>query len=144
MKYRFLLLLMLTAALSCFAQKEKKATPPAGAKMAFEKAFPGAEKVKWGKEKAGYEAEFVLKGKQMSAVYDNSGALKETEEDITIAALPLPVTTYIKQHYTNAVIKEAAKITKPGGEITYEAEVNKKDLIFDAGGKFIREEKDKD
>jgi Putative beta-lactamase-inhibitor-like, PepSY-like len=136
--------MLTTAAFSCFAQEEKKSMPPAAAKTAFEKAFPGAEKIKWGKEKAGYEAEFVLKGKQLSAVYDNSGALKETEEDITIAALPLPVTIYIKQHYTNAVIKEAAKITKPGGDITYEAEVNKKDLIFDAGGKFIRIEKDKD
>ena len=145
MKYRLLLLAMLTAsALTSLAQNEKKAIPPVAAKTAFEKAFPGAEKVKWGKEKAGYEVNFSLKGKQMAAVYDNNGVLKETEEDIKITALPSPVTTYIKTHYANAAIKEAAKITKAGGEINYEAEVNKKDLIFDVNGKFIREEKDED
>ncbi|MEO5594617.1 MAG: PepSY-like domain-containing protein [Chitinophagaceae bacterium] len=130
--------------LSGNAQKEKKMAPPAAATTAFGKAFPGAEKVKWGKEKNDYEAEFVLKGKEMSAVYNNNGVLKETEEDIKIAALPSSVITYVKEHYPKAVIKEAAKITMPTGEINYEAEVNKKDLIFDASGKFIREVKDAD
>jgi hypothetical protein len=145
MKYRFLLLAILAAsALTSLAQNEKKAMPPVAAKTAFEKAFPAAGNVKWGKENAGYEANFSLKGKQMAAVYDNNGILKETEEDIKIIALPSPVTAYIKTHYANVAIKEAAKITKTGGEINYEAEVNKKDLIFDSNGKFIRQEKDED
>ena len=145
MKHPILLLIALTVVtLSVTAQKEKKMAPPAAATTAFGKAFPGAEKVKWGKEKNDYEAEFVLKGKEMAAVYDNSGVLKETEEDIKIAALPSSVLIYVKEHYPKAVIKEAAKITMPTGEINYEAEVNKKDLIFDASGKFIREVKDAD
>jgi hypothetical protein len=145
MKCSFLLLTLCAAAnLTGFAQNGKKAMPSAAGKTAFEKSFPGVEKVKWGKEKNDYEATFVLRGKQMATVYDNSGVLKETEEDIKIAALPPSVTTYIKEHYPNTTIKEAAKITKPNGEISYEAKVNKKDLIFDASGKFIREEKDED
>jgi len=49
---------------------------------------------------------------------------------------------YVKAHYKGATAKEAAKITKADGTVNYEAEVSKKDVIFDAKGKFIKEEKD--
>ena len=138
MKSKLLFCVLFTAhSLTGFAQK-----PAPAAIAAFEKLFPQATKVKWSKEKDDYEVNFLFAAKQMSAVYSNSGILKETEETITIAALPPSVTDYIKQHYTNARIKEAARITKPTGEINYEAEVNKTDLIFDATGKFIRQQKD--
>ena len=127
--------LFTTQSLTGFAQKSV-------AIAAFEKAFPHATKVKWSKEKEDYEVNFSFNAKEMSAVYSNNGILKETEESIKVAALPASVTDYIKQHYTNVHIKEAARITKPTGEINYEAEVNKTDLIFDATGKFIRQQKD--
>jgi len=145
MKKKFSLLAILTVlAFTGFAQKEKNTAAPAAAKAAFEKAFPGSTKIKWGKEKADYEVNFSLQGKEMSAVYDGKGILKETEEDIKIQALPAVTVDYIKQHYKGAAIKEAAKITKPDGTINFEAEVNKKDLIFKADGTFIKEEKDED
>jgi hypothetical protein len=138
-------LIIALAASSVFSQaRPKQAAPPAAAKTAFEKAFPGASKIKWGKEKEEYEVNFVQNGKEMAAVYDAGGHLKETEVDIKQSELPAPVLDYIKQHYKGASVKEAAKITKPGGEVNYEAEVNKKDIIFDAAGKFLREEKDED
>jgi Putative beta-lactamase-inhibitor-like, PepSY-like len=141
---KFLCFAILTAfAFNSFPQKEKITVPPATT-LAFAKAFPAAEKIKWGKEKADFEADFVFNGKHFSAVYDQTGVLKETEEDIKTTALPAVVTDYVKQHYKNASIKEAAKITKPTGEVNYEAEVNKMDLIFDANGKFIRQEHDAD
>ena len=131
------LLLMLAAAgltLSVAAQ-----TPPAAVKTGFEKHFPGATKVKWDKEGTDeYEAEFQKAGKEYSAVFDSKGTLKETEEEMKPSELPAAVTAYISQHYKNAVIKEAARITTPNGVVTYEAEVNKKDLLFDATGKFIK------
>ncbi len=144
MRISFLFAIALTMSVAVFAQTGDKAMAPAAAKTAFAKAFPGAEKAKWGKEKKGYEVEFSLSGKQMSAVYDKTGAIKETEEDIKPDALPGAVTSYVKAHYPKAFIKEAAKITLANGEVNYEAEVNKKDLIFDATGKFLREEKDVD
>jgi len=122
--------------------QDKKADAPAAAKAAFQKAFPGATKVKWGKEDADFEVNFSQSGKEMSAVYDAAGTLKETEEEIKVSALPASVTAYVKQHYKGAAIKEAAKITKPGGEINYEAEVNKTDVLFDADGNFLKEAKD--
>jgi hypothetical protein len=140
----FLLAVGSILATAGFAQekKESKHTAPAAAKAAFEKAFPGVSKVKWGQEGKEYEANFVQNGKKMSAVYDSRGVLKETEEDIKITELPAAVAAYVKEHHKGAAIKEAAKITKPNGEVNYEAEVNKMDLIFDANGKFIKAEKD--
>jgi hypothetical protein len=144
MKTSVLFTIVLILSMAVSAQTGDKTMAPAAAKMAFAKAFPGAEKAKWGKEKKGYEVEFSLGGKQMSAVYDKTGAIKETEEDIKTDALPAAVVSYVKAHYPKETIKEAAKITLPGGAVNYEAEVKKKDLIFDAAGKFIREEKDVD
>ncbi|RFM26425.1 PepSY-like domain-containing protein [Deminuibacter soli] len=121
---------------------QKKEATPVAAQAAFQKAYPGATKVKWGREDADYEVNFTAGGKELSAVYDASGTLKETEEDIRTAELPAPVAAYIKQHYKGASIKEAAKITRAGGEVNYEAEVNKTDLIFDKEGNFIKAVKD--
>ncbi|XZF16217.1 PepSY-like domain-containing protein [Chitinophagaceae bacterium MMS25-I14] len=132
----------MTATVFAQEKKEKSIAAPTAAKVAFEKAFPGSSKVRWEHEKAGYEVNFVQDGKEMSAVYDAKGVLKETENEITIDALPAGVTAYVKQHYNSAPIKEAAKITKAGGEVVYEAEVNKMDVLFDANGKFIKAKKD--
>ena len=142
MKQPFLFVALTGITIGGFAQKIKQALPPAAVKSAFEKAFPGASNTGWSNEKNDLEVNFVLQGKEMAAVYSNSGVLKETEEDISIAGLPAGVVPYIKAHYRNAAIKEAAKITSPDGTVTYEAEVNKKDLIFDAKGKFLHEVKD--
>lgn len=136
------LLVALNLALAGFAQKEKSITAPASAKEAFEKAFPGSSKVKWEKEKANYEVNFLQNGHEMSAVYDAKGNLQETEQEIKISDLPAGITEYIRQNYKGASIKEVAKITKANGEVNYEAEVNKKDLLFDTKGKFIKEAKD--
>ena len=123
-------------------EKEKSATPPAAVKAAFEKGFPGATKPKWEKEDGDYEVGFADKGNKMTAVYDAKGVLKETEVMIKESELPAAAAEYLKLHYKGATIHEAARITKPDGTINYEAEVNKKDVIFDAKGKFIKEEKD--
>ncbi|WP_212002950.1 PepSY-like domain-containing protein [Chitinophaga sp. HK235] len=113
---------------------------PAAAKAAFEKAYPGAAKVKWSKEGvADTEVSFVHNGKHQSAVYNQAGILQETEETIAVSALPAGVTAYVKEHYKGARIAEAAKITKAGGEVNYEAEVNRKDVLFDTNGKFLKE-----
>ncbi|MBS1567677.1 MAG: PepSY-like domain-containing protein, partial [Bacteroidetes bacterium] len=82
--------------------------------------------------------------KEMAAVYNAAGVLKETEWEIKNSELPASVSGYVKQHYKGAAIKEAAKIKKSTGEVVFEAEVNKKDLIFDESGKFLRVEEDKE
>jgi hypothetical protein len=143
--YLFLIIIALGVSSVCVAQKEekegKKIVPPDAAKSAFAKAFPVSSNIRWNKEDANYEAEFKQNGKTMSAAFDEKGSLLETESTIKASELPAPVLQYVKDHYKGASIKEASKIAKSGGEVNYEAEVNEADLIFDANGKFIREEK---
>jgi hypothetical protein len=137
-------LIVLTAAsfvLSSCSGKFKESQVPAAAKQAFEKKYPGI-KGTWDKEDSNYEVSFKKDGKDMSVVIDESGTIVETETDIPVTDLPTTVQDYIKQHYQGKAIKEASTITKGNGEVNYEAEVDDKDVIFDANGKFIEEEKD--
>ena len=75
-------------------------------------------------------------------MFEPNGTFTESEVDIKAAVLPATVLAYVKEHYKGKTIKEAAKITKADGAINYEAEVNGKDVIFDANGKFLKEMKD--
>jgi hypothetical protein len=50
--------------------------------------------------------------------------------------------SYIKTNYKDKKIRESAKITNSTGVVTYEAEVDDKDVIFDSNGKFLKEVKD--
>lgn len=99
-------------------------------------------KAKCESENKDFEVNFSQNGKQTSAVLNAAGALKETEKEIKISELPSTITSYVKEHYKDQKITEAAKITKANGEINYEAQVNKVDVIFDQKGKFLKEEKD--
>lgn len=136
-------ILLITATAFCQEKKEKKEkleVPPA-AEAAYKKSYPAAAKTTWSKEGTDFEVNFMNGKKEMAAVYSSSGELKETEVEIEPNELPAGVITYVKAHYKTG-IKEAAKITKANGEINYEAEVNKKDVLFDKNGTFIKEAKD--
>ncbi|WP_315821313.1 hypothetical protein [Paraflavitalea speifideaquila] len=144
MKHYMVLLLATGFTMSVLAQEGKPVTPPAAAKAAFEKAWPGISGVKWYKEEGDYEAEFKKEGKKMSAIYDLKGALKETEVEITVAELPKGVGDYVKQHHKGAAIKDPAKTTRADGSVIYEIEIKETTLVFDNTGKFIKEEKEVD
>lgn len=143
----FVLLAVFVISINSFAQEKKEKdqksiTPPIAVKSAFQKAYPGVSREKWGKEDADYEVSFKQNNKDMSLVYDRNGTLKETETTIKVSELPVVITDYVKQHYKGAAIHEAAKIIRPNGEVNYEAEVNKTDLLFDAKGGFLKAQKD--
>ena len=128
-------------AFSACAQKLDAAKVPAAVKTSFAKQYPGAA-AKWEKEDGKYEAGFKMDGSSMSALFEANGTMTESEMDIKIADLPANVLAYVKDHYKGKSIKEGAKITKADGTINYEAEVDGKDVIFDAAGKFLKEIKD--
>src|SRR5690349_1457446 len=113
------------------AQKLKESQVPVAAKAAFEKKYPGL-KGGWDKEGANYEVNFKQSGTPMSAVIDNNGTIVETETGIHVSDLPKAVHDYMKRHYAGLKIHEPAKIVKSNGDVNYEAEVNHKDVIFDA------------
>ena len=128
-------------ALSAFGQKLKESQVPAAAKAAFAKKYPGV-KGSWDKEGANYEVNFKQGVAAMSALMDDNGTIVEIETSIHVSDLPKAVHNYMKKHYAGTKIQEAAKIVRSNGEVNYEAEINHKDVIFDANGKFIREAKD--
>ena len=133
-----LMAIAVSTTMSCFAQKDI----PAVVQEAFKKNFPGVTVKKWDKEDGNFEANFSKDGKTMSATFDAKGKWLETETDIEVKDLPASIVSYIKAHYNNAAIKEAAMLKTPAGD-KYEAEVKgvKKDLLFDANGNFLKEEK---
>jgi len=66
----------------------------------------------------------------------------ETEKEIPVKDLPASCANYILKNYSGATIKEASEITDAKGMKTYEAEIKGKDIVFDANGNFLKEEKD--
>jgi hypothetical protein len=125
-----------------FAQKMKEADVPANVKAAFAKAYPNSKAGSWGKENGNYEAEFDLNKVETSVLIDPKGNITETETEIKVNELPKTVIDYCTKKYPGKKIGEAAKIVDAKGVITYEAEINKMDVLFDANGKFIKESKD--
>lgn len=134
---RILVAFTLLVTVNCMAQH-----PPAAVREAFAKSFPGITVTKWDKEGGKYEANFTKNGKSMSATFNVSGVLEETETDIKVTELPSSITSYIKTKYSGANIKEAAVIINAGGVKMYEAAIKGKDLLFDMQGKFVKEEEE--
>ena len=123
-----------------FSQKISEKSVPQLVKEAFAKKFPGAKVEHWQKENVSYEAEFDFQKMEMSANFDEKGNCLETECEIKTAELPEAVRQYLEKNFPGKKIKEAAKITDAAGKITYEAEVNHSDYLFDAQGNFISSE----
>lgn len=137
-------LMMLTVAasiaLSACAQKLDASKVPAAVKATFEKQFPGVA-ADWEKEDGKYEANSKQNGNEISALFEANGTMTESEMEIQPTALPANIQAYVAEHYKAKKIKEAAKITKADGSINYEANVNGKEVIFDANGNFLNEVK---
>lgn len=126
-----------------FAQKLKGTDVPAVVKTALAQKYPAATGVVWEKEKANYEANWGGRsGEDNSVVFTPQGNLVETVVTIPVTSLPAGVAAYLNKNYPGAKIKEAGKVTNADGRITYEAEVNRKDLVFDESGKFVRVDED--
>jgi Putative beta-lactamase-inhibitor-like, PepSY-like len=120
----------LTNGLSLLAQK----TPPTAVVAAFNKQFTTVKDLDWEREKNGdWEAEFDQNGTEISANFSPDGKWLETETEIKFSDFPAPVQAALK----GKKVKEAAKILRADGTTVYEAEVKRKDLIFDAAGKLL-------
>lgn len=141
MKKVFLTLIALAGLSFANAQKVNQKDVPSVVQTSFQKQFPDAKNVKWEKEHGNFEAGFKSNGVETSVVINPSGTLIETEKEIKISELPASATAYMTKTYPKQKIKEAAKITNAKGEVTYEAEIKDKDVLFDNKGKFLKEAK---
>ncbi len=135
-----LFFLLATAASISLANAQKIANKdvPSVVKSALQKNYPNATHVKWEKEKDNYEAGFEMIKEDYSVLFDASGKIVETEIEINATTLPANILTYVAQNFPGKKIKEAAKITDSKGMITYEAEVDGTDLLFDRSGTFLK------
>jgi hypothetical protein len=124
------------------APKMTEAEVPAPVKATFAAQFAGVKAEKWEKENGNYEAGFHKNKTEMSCLIDPSGKLLETETEIPVTELPKTVNEYVTKNKPGKKIKEASRIVNAAGVTTFEAEVEKMDLIFDKDGKFLKEAKD--
>ena len=121
------------------AQKLNNKDVPAVVKSALESKYPQAKNVTWEKEKGNYEANWGGKsGEDNSVQFTPTGEFIEIEKAISVSQLPKSIDSYVKENYKGAKITEAGKVTDAKGKISYEVEVNKKDLVFDEKGNFVK------
>lgn len=112
----------------CFHQK----STPTAVLEAFSKKYIGVLDVYWSKEKNGeWEAEFEFSNAETSATFSADGNWLESETEIRVADLPVPVQAALQ----SKKVKEAARIECADGSTVFEAEVGKKDWLFNAAGK---------
>lgn len=127
------------------AQTVKEADVPGVVKQALKKQHPTAKVEKWEKEGANYEVEFQVNKIETCALYDEAGKFLESEIEIKESELPKGVAEYVSKNMSGKKIKESSKITNASGIISFEAEIDKTDYIFDANGAFLKKEaKEKD
>jgi hypothetical protein len=122
--------------------KLTEADVPSVVKTKFSTLYPDTKVEKWEKENGNYEAGFHKNKTEMSVLIDPTGNLLETETEIPVSELPKSVTEYVMKQKPGKKIKEASKIIDAVGLLTYEAEVEKTDLVFDQNGNFIKEVND--
>lgn len=141
MKIYFLCSAFALLALACNAQKLKDKDIPSPVKTSFQKSYASATQVTWEKENGNYEANWGGKsGEDNSVMYTPAGVFIEYVKAISVSELPKNTLAYLKTHYKNVKVTEAGKVTDAKGKISYEAEVNRKDVLFDSNGNFIKVE----
>lgn len=123
---------------------KKQLQPPATVEKAFEQKFPNATNVHWGKENAKeWEAEFVLKGENISANFTSDGKWVETEKEIKATELPTAVAEAIKKQYPGWSITEADKTETEKNGTIYEVAIkkgkDKKGVAFKENGSPVAE-----
>jgi hypothetical protein len=120
-----------------FAQKSGSKDVPKIVKAKFGATFKEVKKVKWNKEKTGYEASFKMGKENKSVTLDEFGKIIDIETEIKVSDLPKDILVSVKKDFAGYKITEAAKIETEGA-IIYEAEVTKgkekMDLIYDGNG----------
>jgi hypothetical protein len=138
-KYLILFSIVFFTVSLSYAQRIKNSNVPAAVKIALQKKCSSAKNVVWEKENGNYEANWGGKSNEDNSVqFSPSGAFIEYVKAIPVSQLPKAVGEYVRTHYKAAKITEAGKVTDAKGKTSYEAEVNKKDMLFDENGNFIK------
>ncbi len=82
-----------------------------GKDKTFRHAFHHAKNVhRFDKENGFTEYDFMMKGKYVSAFYDGSGALVETDFSIAYKELPAKAQEFIRNEFSNPVITDITRV----------------------------------
>lgn len=131
-----------------FAQEIPAEKVPSEVKTAFQSKFPDAKKVEWEMEDGLYEAEFKMKGNEMSATFDSKGIWKETETEIKVKNLPKAVSNMLANEFPGFEIDEACQVESAEHGSCYEVEIEKGDeemeVLLKADGTILKKEMSKD
>ena len=143
-----ILVALFTSIVNIDAQKLTIDKVPDALKGSFKDKFPSATSEKWEKEGDEYEVTFKLKKEAFSAKFDQTGKWLETEQDIKVSELPMPIQNNIRKEFPGFKIEEACRLESLKDGHAFEAEVEKGkeswDLIYNADGKLLSKMKEAD
>jgi hypothetical protein len=123
------------------AQDLKTKDVPAVVKSALQKKYPQTKSVGWEKENGNYEANWGGKsGEDNSVQFTPAGEFIEIVKAIPVTQLAKSIIDYVYKNYKGAKISEAGKVTDAQDKLSYEVEVQGKDIIFDQNGNFAKHE----
>lgn len=115
---------------------------PLAIRAAFKKKFPSAEKVKWESGVGQFEAEFVMEDKTISAIFDDSGNLIETEEQIRMEDIPSHISQNLKNRIGDKKVRELKKVIRSRVMILYKLKIKNQEFLFDETGNQVVQQED--
>jgi hypothetical protein len=140
MKKLITLMVVLFSSLQMFAQGA-----PQKVVDAFNAKYPNASEVKWSNKLTRFTAWFTFNGERLKANFNDDGAWKNTEFEMSYDALPAAIKDGLKKtQYADWKVEKAARVDGEGRSRMYRVEVQRstadqKNLFFDEKGAFIRE-----
>jgi hypothetical protein len=142
MKKIIFLTAILAFALNAGAQDLRESEVPQPVISKFNSMYPNVTGAKWEVENGNYEAEFKENNVETSVLIDANGTYVQSETEIAVSSLPQSVRDYASKNLPGKNITEACLVSNADGTVSYEAEIGKKDYLFDGNGNFIRMEAD--
>jgi hypothetical protein len=130
--------------LAACSQSSKTPEVPGNISEAFTLLHPTATILKWNDEPPIWEAKYEDGEEEGAVSFNDQAEVVETELVISENELPNApkIPDYIKANYRSGKIQGCEKITKQDGTIIYEIQITGKEIVFDAEGKYLSEEKD--
>ncbi len=123
------------------SKSEDKVNVPEVVKAKFNIMYPTIT-AKWELDEGKFEATFMQGKMETSVTISPDGSLFEKEVDIDPALLPQPVKDYVANNLGDKKISSAEKITNADGLVSYEAEVDETDYMFNTIGQFTGKEEE--
>ncbi len=115
---KYFLMMTMAAFLMLSACGQSTGNVPENVKAAFQKKFPNATKVSWGKENSHeWEAEFKMNRMEYSANFDTNGNWMETEYEISKKDIPPAVKATLDNQFAGYRITESEVSETANGQV---------------------------